>query len=83
MSVHPNSHLLATIDREGCVIVRDLKQSDNHLAMFKPERDDYEPVDTACIALNNYHMINVSQREREDLFIAINNQFYVYCISDQ
>ena len=65
--------LLASIDREGCVIVRDLRQPDYPIASFKPERDDYEPIDTACISLNNFHTINTQVRDREDLFLAINN----------
>ena len=74
-------YLFGSIDREGCVIVRDLRQPDSGMVQIKPEIE--ETVDTACIAFNNFHLLESGLRNREDLFIAINNQLYVYCLLDQ
>lgn len=74
-------YLFGSIDREGCVIVRDLRQPDYETVQIKPELE--ETVDTACIAFNNFHLLQSGLRNREDLFVAINNQLYVYCLHDQ
>lgn len=82
VSAHGSTYLLASIDREGCVIVRDLRQPDFPICNFKPEKEEFDQLDTASISLNNFHMINTAARDREDLFITINNQLYVYCLAD-
>ena len=51
------------------------------MVQIKPEIE--ETVDTACIAFNNFHLLESGLRNREDLFIAINNQLFVYCLLDQ
>ena len=48
-------YLFGSIDREGCVIVRDLRQPDSGMVQIKPEIE--ETVDTACIAFNNFHLL--------------------------
>ena len=64
-------YLFGSIDREGCVIIRDLRQPDYPVAQFKPEIE--ETVDTACVAFNNHHLLQSGLRNREDLFVAVNN----------
>jgi len=49
-------YLFGSIDREGCVIIRDLRQPDYPLAQFKPEIE-FDPVETASIAFNNFHLL--------------------------
>ena len=41
MSQQADSSLLATVDLEGWVIVRDLKNPDDVVMRVKPELDDY------------------------------------------
>jgi len=72
--------LFGSVDREGCVIIRDLKQPDYPIAQFKPEIE--EPVDTACVAFNNHDILQSGLRNKEDLFVALNNQLFVYCLKD-
>ena len=64
-------YLFCSIDREGTIIVRDLRQPDYPIAQLKPEID--EPIDTACVAFNTYDLLQSGLRHRHDLFVAINN----------
>ena len=47
--------MLATVDLEGWVIVRDLKQPEDFIMKVKPEVEDYQPVEIANVCLNNHH----------------------------
>ena len=53
VSQQPDTFLLATVDLEGWVIVRDLRQPDDPIVKLKPELDGYSAIEIANVALNN------------------------------
>lgn len=82
MSQQTESSLLATVDLEGWVIVRDLRNPDDIIMKVKPELDDYHTVEMANVCLNSHNALNSGRQNMEDLFVTLNNQLFVYCLAD-
>ena len=68
-----DTFLLATVDLEGWVIVRDLRQPDDVIVKLKPELDGYSAIEIANVAMNTSKSLMTGEREREDLFVTLNN----------
>ena len=56
-SQQPDSYLLATVDLEGWVIVRDLTRPDESIMKLRPEFDEYTAIEFANVCLNNHHSL--------------------------
>ena len=75
--------MLATIDLEGWVIIRDLTRPDESILKLRPEFEEYTAIEFANVCLNNHHQLLNGQLGNEDLFITLNNQLFVYSLTNQ
>ena len=67
-------YLLVTVDLEGWVIVRDLRNPDDCMIKLKPSfEEQYTAIEIANVLLNNNLPLLSGRREQEDLFITLNN----------
>ena len=82
VSQQPETSLLATVDLEGWVLVRDLKAPEDIVMKVKPEVNDYQSIEMANVCLNNHHQLNSGLQNMDDLFVSLNNQLFVYCLAD-
>ena len=57
VSQQPDTFLLASVDLEGWVIVRDLRRPDDVILKVKPELEEYTAVEFASVCLNNHHAL--------------------------
>lgn len=49
----------------------------------KPDKaDEYSPVEFANVCLNNHHSLVSGQLGNEDLFVSLNNQLFVYSLTN-
>ena len=72
--MHPTDpNLMASVDAEGCVIVRDLRVPQDAIAEVKHQVSD--PTETACVAFNRY--------SPDEMFITINHSINLYKIDGQ
>ena len=71
--MQPDTYLLATVDLEGWVIVRDLRQPDDYIMKIKPDFEQYTAIELANVCLNNHHNLMSGRRDQEDLFVTLNN----------
>jgi hypothetical protein len=75
-------YLLATVDLEGWVIIRDLRNPDNVVVKIRPEFEQYEAIEMANVALNNNIALQSGRPQQEDIFVTLNNQLFIYSLSD-
>ena len=74
--------MLATVDLEGWVIIRDLNSPDDIIMKVRPEVEEYTTIEFANVSLNTNHALNKGVSNQEDLFITLNNQLFVYSLTD-
>ena len=53
-----DTYLLATVDLEGWVIIRDLTHPDDVMMKIRPEFEEYTTIEFANVCLNNNHALN-------------------------
>ena len=67
--MHPTDpNLMASVDSEGCVIVRDLRVPMDPIAEIR--HGTTEPAEAACLAFNRY--------SPDEIFVSINNTINLY-----
>jgi hypothetical protein len=76
---------MASVDVDGQVIIRDITEPENPICSLKPQIE-YEPPESATILFNQLSSLQ-AERDSCDIFVAINNQLFLYsldgdCIKD-
>lgn len=75
--LHPTEDLMASVDAEGNVIFREIKNPNNLIAQFRPQDELSDPIDPEKALL----MFNVLKKD--EFFVSVNNILFTYRFKDQ